>query len=305
MSELVNQSDEIIIVDEKTEVIDGIKYIVLVDNTGSKWINLEPIGTQCGYKDPSNAINKLYNRNKDAFTNKTIKRQTVGIRRPRLFFNNEGITLAKLLSRKFRKQPERLEALAKFLSQLDEGTLRVIHRDNAELLKQQMSDYRQLLEINHQILLELKEMRKERQQLQQIPATVDVFQKEVIVLKEKVEEYDELRDYLPLTGKQKAIIRYIYGELIEKRYEGDFPLFWDDWEAQFGVRGYKNLPRDKFKEAIYYLFCLDQEITKRRYKEWLSQLQPKEQEKELIEVYEKITQSKFQTRINPDYQLYA
>ena len=52
------------------------------------------------------------------------------------------------------------------------------------------------------------------------------------------------------------------------------------------------LPGSKFEEAIYYLYSIDAKITKRQYKDWLSKLNPKELDPDLLETYEKITGSK-------------
>ncbi len=264
-------NNEIRIVDEKTKIIDGIKYIVLLDNVGRMWVNLESIGKECGYKNPANAINKLYNRNKDAFTNKVIKRQTVVLGRPRLFFNNEGVITAKLHSRMFRKQPKRLEELAKFLSQVDSGELKIIHKDDAEKLKQQLQPH---LVLGQDLTVVMKRL------------------DEIEALIRRVNTIQALPDKNLMDVPRKKIIGWLLVNMAK-----DFGVLghevWWDFSEELGIDNYGKQPKTMFPRMLTFFFERHPRLVVRAHNWYMSEEEPTpEIQEEFLLLFEKAKQAK-------------
>jgi len=241
------------IIDEQTKVIDGLKYILLLDNNGEKWINLEPIGKECGYKHPARAISLLYNRNKELLTKNVLFHQIDEKGRPRLFFNNEGVTTIKLLSPKFRKQPQRIEDLAKFLSQLDDGTLKVAHKDDIEKYKEAQQKTRHLVlgqDLSHVI-----------ERLDRIESLIK--QQNGLALPQK-----DIMDV-----PRKRIISWLLDNAAKDWGIPGYELWWD-FSNTLGIDNYGRQPKEKFPKMLNFFFEIDPKLVVRAHNWYMSTSNP-------------------------------
>lgn len=208
------------IVEVTSKEVNGTKSIMLIDDHSNKWINLEPIGELCGYKNPAKSISALYNRYKDQFLTNSLFHQIGEIHKPRLFFNREGVIRLKMLSRKFRNS-KALDELIAFLSQVDSGELKVIHPDDVEKLKQGLIPQG----VTHQLTTILEDLK-------------------------------ELKTELKVTPQQKWIIHKLIS-LYGVTFGFSSISVWNEFSAALAITGYKDARRLMFRHFVDWFFEKD------------------------------------------------